>query len=64
MTRGFEAFRNTLVHDPMQLVQPLMIFFVMFERDGWSGAVLRGCRRNARTESRAGRILYEGLRGR
>src|SRR5882724_4049415 len=65
MRRGLEAFRNILVHDPMQVVLPLVIFAVTFGA-GWlvRRAVLRGLKAwNARTESRAGRILYEGLRG-
>src|SRR5882724_5461238 len=65
MRRGLEAFRNILVHDPMQVVLPLVIFAVTFGA-GWlvRRAVLRGLKAwNARTESRAGRILQEGLRG-
>jgi small-conductance mechanosensitive channel len=65
MRRALEAFRNTLVHDPMQLVLPLVIFVVTFVA-GWlvRRAVLRGLKAwNTRTESRAGRILSEGLRG-
>src|SRR5438105_4479850 len=65
MRRGFDAFRNTLVHDPMQMVLPLVIFLVTFAA-GWlvRRIVLRGLKAwNARTDSRAGRILYEGLHG-
>src|ERR1051325_10598648 len=65
MRRGLEAFRSILTHDPMQVVLPLLIFAGTFGA-GWlvRRAVLRGLKAwNARTESRAGRILQEGLRG-
>jgi small-conductance mechanosensitive channel len=65
MTRGFDSFRHMLVNDPMQLILPLVIFLVTLGA-GWlvRRIVLRGLKAwNTRMDSRAGRILYEGLRG-
>src|SRR4051794_16844731 len=65
MRRGLEQFRQLIAHDPMEIVLPLLIFAGVFAV-GWAirRVVLRGIQAwNARTQSRAGLILYEGLRG-
>ena len=65
MRRGFEALRHTLINDPMQLVMPLIILAVTF-LVAWvvRRLVLRALTAwNARTQSRAGTISYEALRG-
>ena len=65
MRRGFDAFRHTFTENPMELVPPLVIFAVTLGA-GWliRRMLLRGLNAwNVRTESRAGRILYEALRG-
>src|SRR4051812_40601115 len=65
MRRGLEAFRQLIVHDPMEIVFPLATFVATFAV-AWlvRRLVLRGLQKwNTRTESRAGQILSEGLRG-
>src|SRR5437016_5011995 len=65
MKSGLDAIRNTLVHDPMQLALPLVIFAVTLAA-GWlvRRTILRALQAwNTRTASRAGQILHKGLHG-
>jgi small-conductance mechanosensitive channel len=65
MRRGFEALRHTLINDPMQLVMPLITLAMTF-LVAWvvRRLVLRALTAwSARTQSRAGTISYEALRG-
>jgi len=65
MRKALEALRQLATHDPMEIVLPLAIFAVVFVI-GWvvRRLILRAIKAwNARTQSRAGRILYEGLHG-
>jgi len=62
---ALEKLRRLVTNDPMQLVVPLVVFVVVFLA-GWlvRNLILRAIKTwNARTESRAGRILYEALQG-
>jgi small-conductance mechanosensitive channel len=65
MRTGFEAFWRRLANDPMEVIVPLIIFGVTFAV-AWlvRRLLLRALRMwNERSESRAGRILYDALRG-
>jgi small-conductance mechanosensitive channel len=65
MWNAFNAFWRRVAEDPMQVIIPLVIFSVTF-LVAWifRRLVLRALRIwNERTESRAGRILYDVLRG-
>jgi len=65
MRRTLESLRHLAIADPMQIVLPLAIFGVVF-LICWliRRLVLRAIKAwNARTQSRAGRILYEGVHG-
>lgn len=65
MRRTLEYVRHLAITDPMEIVLPLATFAVVF-LVCWLARrlVLRAIKAwNSRTESRAGRILYEGLHG-
>ena len=65
MPSALDSLRHLAIHDPMQIVAPLVVFVVVFLA-GWivRRIVLHALGAwNARIESRSGRILYEGLRG-
>ena len=65
MRHGFEALRETILHDPTKIIVPLVIFAVVFLA-GWAvrRVVLRALRSwNARNHNRPGQILQEALRG-
>jgi small-conductance mechanosensitive channel len=65
MRSGFTAFRQRLVNNPMEVLLPLAIFGATF-LIGWllRRLLMRALDAwNSRTESRAGRILYDALRG-
>lgn len=65
MRSAAQSLRNLVVTDPMAIVLPLIIFAVTF-LGGWviRRLILRGIKAwNGRTQSRAGSILYESLRG-
>src|SRR5215510_12576045 len=61
----FEALRATIIHDPMEVIVPLLIFAVTF-LGAWliRSLLLRGLRKwSTRTQNRGGSILFEALRG-
>ena len=65
MRAFLDSLRHLAVRDPMEVVLPLVIFGVVF-LFGWvvRHLILRAIKSwNARTESRAGAILYQALRG-
>src|ERR1041385_6658566 len=65
MKSGFDALWRRLVQNPMEAVMPLAIFAATFVT-AWviRRLILRALNAwNARTESPAGRILYDALRG-
>jgi small-conductance mechanosensitive channel len=65
VTSGFTEFRQLIVKDPMEVILPLGIFAATFV-GCWvaRGLLLRALKVwTARTESRAGLVLYEALRG-
>jgi small-conductance mechanosensitive channel len=65
MKSGFTEFRRLVVQDPMEVILPLGIFLATFLA-GWlvRRLVLRALSSwNRRTESRAGQVLYQALRG-
>jgi small-conductance mechanosensitive channel len=65
MRRGLETLRQIIVHNPKEIIVPLVVFCMAFLA-GWliRRMVLRGLQRwNSRLHGRAGQILYEALRG-
>src|SRR5689334_20865868 len=65
MRRMLESLRHLAIQDPVEVILPLVIFAVVFVA-AWvvRWLLLRAIKAwNSRTQSRAGRILYEGLRG-
>src|ERR1700690_4472964 len=65
VTSGFAEFRQLIVKEPMEAILPLGIFAATF-LGCWVARrlVLRALKAwTARTESRAGSVLYEALRG-
>jgi len=65
MRNALQSLRNLAVNHPMEIVLPLLTFAVVF-LVGWvvRRLVLHSIKAwNARTQSRAGLILYEALRG-
>ncbi|MGD0774582.1 MAG: mechanosensitive ion channel family protein [Candidatus Solibacter sp.] len=65
MRSGFAEFRHLVVNDPMEVILPLGIFAATFLAC-WVARrlVMRALRAwTARTESRAGTVVYEALRG-
>jgi small-conductance mechanosensitive channel len=65
MRRSLEALQQIIVHDPMKIVVPLLIFGVTFFA-GWlvRRMVLRGLRTwNTRNHNRVWQILHEALGG-
>jgi small-conductance mechanosensitive channel len=65
MRNALQSLRNLAINDPMELVLPVVTFAVVFVISlVVRNLLLRAIKAwNARQQSRAGRILYEALRG-
>jgi small-conductance mechanosensitive channel len=65
VTSGFAGFRQLIVNDPMEVILPLGIFAATFLACWVARSLLLRILNawTARTESRAGSVLYEALRG-